>query len=95
MAYHMERLLLFGGEVLPVLGRQFGLDLEAFGANGAPWAIITLQIILVFIGGLAASAVIRRIYMSTFKKTSGEFPVTWRLPAILTTFCYIWLFIAS
>jgi hypothetical protein len=95
VAYHLERLLLFGGQILPVLGRQLGLNWEELGASGAPWAITTLQVMLVFAGGLGACVVLKRIYRSFFNEKQAGIPFAWRLPVILTTICYIWLFIAG
>ena len=95
MAYHLERLLLLGGQILPVLGRQVGMDWEALGASGAPWAITTLQVTLVLVGGLGSAAVLRRIYQSAFEESPPKIPFSWRLPVALTTICYIWLFIAG
>jgi DNA-binding NtrC family response regulator/polyferredoxin len=95
MAYHLERLLLFGGQVLPVLGRQFGMNWEAFGASGAPWAITTLQVLFVLLGGWGSSIVLSRIYRSTIDENHTKIPRSWRLPAILVTISYVWLFIAG
>ena len=95
VAYHLERLLLLGGQILPVLGRQFGMNWENFGASGAPWAITTLQVMLVLAGGLGSSVVLKRIYRSFFNEDPAGIPFAWRLPAILATICYIWLFIAG
>jgi ferredoxin len=95
VAYHLERLLLFGGQILPVLGRQFGMNWENLGASGAPWAITTLQVMLVLAGGLGSSVVLKRIYRSFFNEDPAGIPFAWRLPVILTTICYTWLFIAG
>ena len=95
MAYHLERLLLLGGQILPVLGRQVGMDWEALGASGAPWAITTLQVMLVLVGGLGSAAVLKRIYQGAFEESPPNIPFSWRLPVVLTTICYIWLFIAG
>jgi DNA-binding NtrC family response regulator/polyferredoxin len=95
MAYHLERLLLFGGQILPVLGRQLGMDWEAFGASGAPWAITTLQVMLVLLGGWGSSLVLKRIFRSAHEESPASIPFSWRLPAILTTIVYTWLFIAG
>ena len=95
MAYHLERLLLFGGQILPVLGRQFGMNWEAFGASGAPWAITTLQVIIVLLGGWGSSIVLSRIYRSALDEKHAKTPRSWRLPALLVTIGYVWLFIAG
>ena len=96
MAFHLERFLLFAGQALPVLGRQWGQHWERFGASGAPWAIATLQVLFILLGSLGASIVLRRIYL-TFVDANGPeaTPFSWRLPIILTGFGYIWLFIAG
>jgi len=70
-------------------------NLENLGASGAPWAITTLQVLLVFAGGLGTCVVFKRIYRSFFNENSVRIPFAWRLPVILTTICYIWLFIAG
>ena len=96
MAFHLERFLLLGGQILPVLGRQLGFHWEEFGSRGAPWAITTLQVVFILIGSLGASLVLRRIYLSYVDDNFSEkTPFSWRLPVILTAFGYIWLFIAG
>jgi len=95
VAYHLERLLLLGGQILPVLGRQLGMNWEALGASGAPWAITTLQVMLVLVGGMGALMVLKRIYRDSLKGNPTKIPFAWRLPVVLATICYIWLFIAG
>jgi len=96
MAFHLERFLLLSGQVLPVLGRQLGLHWDKFGTSGAPWAITTLQVILILLGSLGSSVVLRRIYLAFADDDSPEkTPLSWRMPVILTAFAYVWLFIAG
>jgi len=95
IAYHLEWLLLIGGQILPVLGRQFGQQWEAFGASGAPWAIATLQVILVLLGGWGSLLVLKRIYRPVFKNRPAKSPFKGRLTIILTTWLYIFLLTAG
>jgi len=95
IAFQAERLLLYGGQILPVLGRQLGFHWEAFGASGSAWAITSLQVMFILLGGWGSSVVLRRIYQAGFEDQSPKTPFSWRLPVILTTISYIWLFIAG
>ncbi|MBW2465891.1 MAG: 4Fe-4S binding protein [Deltaproteobacteria bacterium] len=95
VAFHLERFLLMGGQLVPVLGRQLGFNWEGYGASGAPWAITTLQIMIIMAGGWGASAVLKRIYRSCFEISPEKPPVSWRIPVMLTAICYIWFFIAG
>lgn len=95
IAFHLERMLLFAGQLLPVLGRQFNMSLEAFGASGAPWAITTLQVLLLLLGAWGSSVVLRRIFQADYDDPPPKAPVSWRLPLTVTTIGYIWLFIAG
>jgi DNA-binding NtrC family response regulator len=95
MAFHVERLLLLGGQILPVLGRQFGFNWEAFGASGSLWAITSLQVMFVLLGSWGSSVVLKRIYLAGFEDQPEKIPISWRLPVILTTISYIWLFVAG
>ncbi|MFC1844848.1 sigma 54-interacting transcriptional regulator [Thermodesulfobacteriota bacterium] len=95
VAFHVERLLLFGGQILPVLGRQLGFHWEAFGASGSAWAITSLQVMFILLGSWGSSVVLRRIYQGGFADQPPKTPINWRLPVFLTTICYIWLFIAG
>jgi len=95
IAFHLERFLMLGGQLLPVLGRQLNIQLEAYGASGAPWAITTLQIILLLLGNRGSSMVLRRIYWSDDDNPQEKTPLSWRLPLIITTVGYAWLFIAG
>ena len=95
MAFHLERLLLLGGQLLPILGRQFNLPLESLGASGAPWAITALQVLLVMLGSWGASAVLPRVYRSGYDEPPGKIPFAWRLPVLTAAMIYIGLFIAG
>lgn len=96
IAFHSERFLSLGGQILPVLGRQFGWHWEAFGARGAPWAITTLQVILVLLGSLGASKVLKNIYRACIGEDCPEkSPLTWRMPVTATTIIYIWFLVAG
>jgi DNA-binding NtrC family response regulator/polyferredoxin len=95
MAFHVERLLLLGGQILPVMGRQFGMQWETFGVSVAPWVIITLQVMLILLGSWGSSLILRQIYRTRFEDNPRTTPFSWRLPVILTTIGYIWLFVAG
>jgi len=71
------------------------MNWEAYGASGSPWAITTLQVVVVLLGGWGASIVLSRIYWSVLDKDKAKTPYSWRLPAILITIGYTWLFIAG
>ena len=95
MAFHLERLLLFGGQIIPVFGRQLGQQWEAFGASGAPWAITTLQVMLILVGGWGSLWVLKRIYRPGLKDRAEKSPLAGRLMIALTTCIYIFLFTAG
>ena len=95
MAFHLERLLLFGGQIIPVFGRQLEQQWEALGASGAPWAITALQVMLVLLGGWGSLWVLKRIYRPGLKNRSAKAPFAGRLLIILTTCLYILLLTAG
>ncbi len=53
--FHMENLLTMGGQILPVLGRQFGAAAALPGISASQFTVKTLQAILVLLGGIGSA----------------------------------------
>lgn len=94
VGFQAERILLMGGQLLPVLGRQIGFDWELLGVGGPDWGIKMLQIMLVLLGTWGSSMVLRRLYLEG-EPGAGDLPFSWRLPLLTLTAGYLWLFIAG
>ena len=61
LSFHFERLISRGGQFLPALGRQLGVDWDFLMVSMSPWWIKFHQIAFILVGVLASRAVLKNI----------------------------------
>jgi transcriptional regulator with AAA-type ATPase domain/ferredoxin len=95
VGFHFERLISWGGQLFPVLGRQLGFSWDFLGLSMRPGMIKAYQIFFVLVGVIAAQAVLLRLLRAfhgvSLKRLSSR--ESW--PILTLAVVYIWLFWAG
>lgn len=95
ISFHFERLISWGGQLFPVLGRQLGFSWDFLGLSMRPGMIKAYQIFFVLVGVIAAQAVLLRLLRAfhgvSLKRLSSR--ESW--PILTLAVVYIWLFWAG
>lgn len=55
--FHLEKLFVMGGQLLPVIGRQLGMSAELPSASASPLTVKTLQVFLVVLGVVGSATI--------------------------------------
>ncbi len=93
LGYHLKILLSRAGNILPVLGRQIGINLEFLGFAGGLSAAKPWQVLLI-LAGTAASGLILLQLIKRHRQTDEPVNSFRRCqPLILLAVLYIWMFI--
>jgi len=95
IAFHLERLMLTGGQILPVIGRQTGLNAELPAVTFSLVTVKILGILIVQIGTLASFWILRRFLTPKDGQSPAPLPTfrnSW--PILTFAFLYLWLVIA-
>lgn len=94
--YHLARMLTLGGHFLEVLGRQLGMVATLPGISAKPLTIKTLQVLLLFIGAVSSSCVIRKMLRKKEDGVTRQPPLLRRAwPVLVLTAVYGWMFLAQ
>lgn len=91
LSFHFERLINWGGQFIPVLGRQLGFQWDFLGLNISHWLVIGCQILFVLIGALASKAVLKRILRARQKTSISHLSLKQRWPILSLAAVYILL----
>jgi len=96
LGFHIEKLLMMGGQLLPVLGRQLGFTIQLPGYTASTLVVKTLQVFLVSLGALCSAGVIRKVLRL---RKDGEPPVRLTFmhywPVLIPALIYLWMFLSG
>ncbi len=69
LGLHLEKLIVMGGRLLPVLGSELGLAMQLPSAGAAPLTVKTLQVLLVILGAMGSLTVTGKMLL---EKRGGD-----------------------
>lgn len=95
VGFHFERLMSWGGQLLPVLGRQLGFSWDFLGLSMHPGMVKAYQIFFVLIGVIAAQAVLLRLLRAFHDVSLKRLSLRQNWPLLTLAVVYIWLFWAG
>jgi len=95
VGFHFERLMSWGGQLLPVLGRQLGFSWDFLGLSMHPGMVKAYQIFFVLIGVIAAQAVLLRLLRAFQDVSLKRLSARENWPLLTLAVVYIWLFWAG
>ena len=95
MSFHFERLMSWGGQLLPVLGRQLGFSWDSLGLSMGPGMVKAYQIFFVLVGLMAAQAVLLRLLRAFQDVSLKRLSARENWPILTLAAVYIWLFWAG
>ncbi|MHB8882523.1 MAG: sigma 54-interacting transcriptional regulator [Thermodesulfovibrionales bacterium] len=94
VGFQLERLLTMGGQILPVLGRQFNSTAFFPGLSTPQSVVKTLQVLLVLLGGIGSAWILGKLIQkndgSTKRKGLPRMLEKW--PVLLLAILYIFFF---
>jgi ferredoxin len=92
LGFHFERMMVYGGQLLPTLSRQLGFSWGFLGISMDPALIKVIQIGLVLVGIAAAQSVLKRLLRSHWMPSLQRLSCKQRLPVWLLGAGYVWFF---
>jgi hypothetical protein len=92
LGFHFERMIIYGGQLLPTLSRQLGFSWNFLGISIDPGLIKFIQIVLVLIGAVASQSVLKRLLQSHWMTSLQRLSFKQRWPILLLGAGYIWFF---
>jgi DNA-binding NtrC family response regulator/ferredoxin len=92
LGFHFERMIVYGGQLLPTLSRQLGFSWDFLGMSIDPGLIKVVQIVLVLIGAVASQSVLKRLLRSHWITSLQRLSFKQRWPILLLGAGYIWFF---
>lgn len=95
VGFHFERLMSWGGQLFPVLGRQLGFSWDFLGLSMHPGMVKAYQIFFVLIGVIAAQAVLLRLLRAFHAVSLKRLSLRENWPLLTLAVAYIWLFWAG
>jgi polyferredoxin len=95
ISFHFERLISWGGQLFPVLGRQLGFSWDFLGLSMHPGMVKAYQIFFVLIGVIAAQAVLLRLLRAFQDVSLKRLSARENWPLLTLAVVYIWLFWAG
>jgi len=95
IGFHLERLLTMGGQIMPVLGRQFNSSAILPGISFPQSVIKTLQVFLVLLGGVGSIWTLGELIRKTedTAKKRGLMRIIEKWPVLLLAIAYIFMFV--
>ena len=94
LSHQLARLLLWAGQLIPILGRQIGIDyLQRFGIQATPIMVHGFQVMVILFGAITTLAIGKRS-ISDYTDTQSKAPI-WILRALVLALSatYLMLFI--
>ncbi len=95
VGFHFERIMSWGGQLLPVLGRQLGFSWDFLGLSMRPGMVKAYQIFFVLVGLIAAQAVLLRLLRAFHDVSLKRLSLRENWPLLTLAVVYIWLFWAG
>jgi transcriptional regulator with AAA-type ATPase domain len=93
--YQIKRFLLMTGQILPVLGRQLGIDAELPGGSASMVTVTVLQVLLLTIGAAGSLGVLARQRQHSAGGVSSP-PARWSSwPVLLLALVYLVAFLGA
>ena len=92
LGFHIERMMVYGGQLLPTLSRQLGFSWNFLGISVDPGLIKVIQIVLVLIGIVAVQSVLKRLFRSHWMPSLQRLSLKQRLPVWILGAGYVWFF---
>ncbi len=94
MAFQLGRLLRQAGHMLPALGNQFGMDLDALSITPSDATVIFYQFVFLVLGVFFSLMLLKKLIATYCQKDHSRMSF-WRLPFILLALVHGWLFFIS
>jgi transcriptional regulator with AAA-type ATPase domain len=95
VSFHFERLISWGGQLFPVLGRQLGFSWDFLGLSMRPGIVKAYQIFFVLVGVIAAQAVLLRLLRAFHDVSLKRLSSRENWPILTLAVVYIWFFWAG
>lgn len=95
VSFHFERLMSWGGQLLPVLGRQLGFSWDFLGLSMRPGMVKAYQIFFVLVGVIAAQAILLRLLRAFHDVSIKRLSPRESWPILILAVVYVWFFWAG
>ena len=93
LGYHIETFHKMAGHILPVIGRQLGLDLGSLDFSQALGSPFPWQVLLVTLGTCISLWVLGRLLQKNQKNGAGGMKIINMLPIPILALTYFWIFV--